>query len=135
MKKKNRRIACLFGLTAALAAGCTVSFEPARVYVPPPQAVVTVGMPDSYVWDGVEYVGVVGDQYMYLGPEGVWLVCDPSVSAAFTGGKGVIQIGAGRLFATSDRTCAGERRRGGKKETTTGGSPKNWRHGATVLLQ
>ena len=66
MKKKNRRIACLFGLTAALAAGCTVSFEPARVYVPQPQAVVMVGMPDSYVWDGVEYVGVVGDQYMYL---------------------------------------------------------------------
>jgi hypothetical protein len=29
--------------------------------------VVTVGMPDSYAWDGVEYVGVVGDQYMYLG--------------------------------------------------------------------
>jgi hypothetical protein len=88
MKKKNRRIACLFGLTAALAAGCTVSFEPARVYVPPPQAVVTVGMPDSYVWDGVEYVGVVGDQYMYLGPEGVWLVCDPVRLGRFHGWEG-----------------------------------------------
>jgi hypothetical protein len=62
---KNGKIACFFGLMAALAARCMVSFRPARVYVP--QAVVTVGMPDSYAWDGVEYVGVVGDQYMYLG--------------------------------------------------------------------
>ena len=77
MKMKNGKIVCLFGLVSALAAGCTVSFQPARVYVPPPQAVVTVGMPDSYVWDGVEYVGVVGGQYMYLGPGEVWLVCDP----------------------------------------------------------
>ena len=70
---------------AGLAAGCTVSFEPARVYVPPPQAVVMVGMPDSYVWDGVEYVGVVGDQYMCLGPEEVWLVCDPVRLGRFHG--------------------------------------------------
>ena len=49
---KTCRIACLFGVMAGLAAGCTVSFEPARVYVPPPQAVVMVGMPDFYVWDG-----------------------------------------------------------------------------------
>ena len=34
-------------------------------------------VPDGYVWDGVEYVGVVGDQYFYLGPGNVWLVCDP----------------------------------------------------------
>ena len=68
MKMKNGRIVVLFGLMAALAAGCTVSFAPARVYVPPPQAVVTVGMPDSYVWDGVEYVGVVGDQVYLLWP-------------------------------------------------------------------
>ena len=74
---KNGKIVCLFGLVSALAAGCTVSFQPARVYVPPPEAVVTVGMPDSYAWDGVEYVGVVGGQYMYLGPGEVWLVCDP----------------------------------------------------------
>ena len=57
---------CLVVSIAALADGCTVSFVPATVYVPPPpQAVVTVGMPESYVWDGVEFVGVVSDQYMY----------------------------------------------------------------------
>jgi hypothetical protein len=82
MKMKNTRIACLFTSIAALAAGCTVSFVPDRVYVAPPVyapqpgVVVTVGVPDSYVWDGVEFVGVVGGQYMYLGPGGAWLVCD-----------------------------------------------------------
>jgi hypothetical protein len=47
------------------------------VDVAPPQAVVTVGVPDSYAWDGYEYVGLVGGQYMYLGPGGVWLGLDP----------------------------------------------------------
>jgi hypothetical protein len=73
---KNTKIVCLFSSIAALATGCQVSFTPARVYVPPPEVVVTVGVPDSYVWDGVEFVGVVGGQYMYLGPGGGWLVCD-----------------------------------------------------------
>jgi len=76
MRIKNSRIACLVGFTAALATGCTVSVQPPTFYVPPPQAVVTVGLPDSYVWDGVEFVGLVGGQYMYLGPGGAWLVCD-----------------------------------------------------------
>ena len=77
-------------VVAALAAGCTVSFAPARVYVPPPppQVVVTVGMPESYVWDGGEFVGVVGDQYMYLGPGGVWLVCDSVRLGRFHGWEG-----------------------------------------------
>jgi len=88
MKMKSGNIVGLFVVVAALAGGCTVSFAPARVYVPPPQAVVTVGMPESYVWDGVEYVGVVGDQYMYLGPGGVWLVCDPVRLGRFHGWEG-----------------------------------------------
>ncbi|HEY2084396.1 MAG TPA: hypothetical protein VGI88_16565, partial [Verrucomicrobiae bacterium] len=41
---------------------------------PPPEPVY---VPDSYVWDGYEYVGVVGDQYFYLGPGNVWIVCEP----------------------------------------------------------
>jgi len=64
-------------LLAALAAGCEVSVQPPTFYVAPPVAEVTVGVPDSYVWDGVEFVGVVGDRYMYLGPGGGWLVCEP----------------------------------------------------------
>ena len=38
---------------------------------PPPMAV-----PDRYVWDGRNYVGVVGNQYYYLGPGNAWLIMD-----------------------------------------------------------
>ncbi len=34
---------------------------------------MTIGVPDNYVWDGYEYVGVIGNQYYYLGPGNVWL--------------------------------------------------------------
>ena len=63
-----------------------VTFQPVVVEAPPPVTVVappapvvdvTVGVPDDYVWDGYEYVGLVGDQYYYLGPGNVWLICDP----------------------------------------------------------
>jgi hypothetical protein len=43
------------------------------VEVAPPEPVL---VPDNYVWDGVEFVGLVGDQYFYLGPNHVWLVAD-----------------------------------------------------------
>jgi hypothetical protein len=76
-KMKNSKVVCSFVFIAALATGCTVSFAPPTVNVAPPEAVVTVGVPESYTWDGVEFVGVVGGQYMYLGPGGGWLVCDP----------------------------------------------------------
>lgn len=48
------------------------------VVVQPPAPVVTVavGVPDSYVWDGVEFVGVVGSSYFYLGAGDVWLPFD-----------------------------------------------------------
>lgn len=47
------------------------------VPVPAPPAVsVEIGVPDSYVWDGYEYVGVVGSAYFYLGPGDVWLPCN-----------------------------------------------------------
>ncbi|HEX4263701.1 MAG TPA: hypothetical protein VH597_05125 [Verrucomicrobiae bacterium] len=69
-----------------LASGCIV--EPrGRVIVAAPGPVVVapapppppepVYVPDDYVWDGYEYVGVVGDQCFYLGPGNVWLVCEP----------------------------------------------------------
>lgn len=46
------------------------------VPAPPPAVMVNVGVPDNYVWDGYEFVGVVGDQYYYLGPGNVWLALD-----------------------------------------------------------
>jgi len=82
---KNIRVLSLFALTAALATGCAVSYTPPSVTVSAPEPVVTVGVPDYYAWDGVEYVGVVGGQYMYLGPGGGWLVCDPIVLGRFHG--------------------------------------------------
>ncbi len=53
------------------------------VQVPAPAVTVQIGVPDTYVWDGSEYVGVVGDQYYYLGPNNVWIACDPVRVAHF----------------------------------------------------
>lgn len=62
----------VMGIALALAdsskAGVTVVVSPPVVAMP---------VPDSYVWDGSEDVGVVGDQYYYLGPGNVWMVMDP----------------------------------------------------------
>jgi hypothetical protein len=53
-----------------------VAVEP----VPPPVAYV----PDYYTWDGYEYVGVYGDQYLYWHGGG-WIFCDPVVIGRFHG--------------------------------------------------
>jgi hypothetical protein len=45
------------------------------VVAPEPDVVVMV--PDSYTWDGYEYVGFVGGGYVYLGPGNVWINCEP----------------------------------------------------------
>jgi len=52
-------------------------------------------IPDYYVWDGYEYVGVVGNQYCYLGPANVWVVAEPYRLERFLDGKEAILIGAG----------------------------------------
>ena len=42
-----------------------------------PATTVTVEtVPDTYTWDGVEFVGMVGPDYFYLGPDHVWLRLD-----------------------------------------------------------
>ncbi|MGO8765041.1 MAG: hypothetical protein ACLQSR_07915 [Limisphaerales bacterium] len=59
---------------------------PPVVVVPAPAPAVTVAVvPDSYVWDGTEYVGLIGDQYYYLGSGGVWMVMDPPRLTRFHG--------------------------------------------------
>jgi hypothetical protein len=93
MKKMNRKIKCfrvgILTMAAgglALVSGCvvqpngqvglyvpTVEFAPA-VVVAPAVEVEPVMIPEAYTWDGVEYVGLVGDQYYYLGAGNVWLV-------------------------------------------------------------
>jgi hypothetical protein len=57
------------------AAGPTVVVSSPNVVVSPPAMMTPV--PDNYVWDGSEYVGVVGSQYYYLGPGNVWVVMAP----------------------------------------------------------
>jgi hypothetical protein len=69
----KKQCLCLCVL-AMLAAGCQITVRPA---IPPPPPPPVVAVPEYYAWDGVEFVGVVGGQYMYLGPGNVWLVCDP----------------------------------------------------------
>jgi hypothetical protein len=89
-------ISSIATLTLILVSGCVrepngdlafapvvVASPPPVVYVsptPPPVYVAPAGpvmVPDDYVWDGYEYVGVVGGQYYYLGAGNVWLVCEP----------------------------------------------------------
>jgi hypothetical protein len=92
MKIKFRRMGSLSMAAAGLAlvSGCIVEprgavvFRPPAVVVPPPVVVAPapvvvepVMVPDSYVWDGYEYVGVVGGGYFYLGAGNVWLACEP----------------------------------------------------------
>jgi hypothetical protein len=105
MKIKNAGVLLLAAGGMILLAGCVVrpdgrvAFEPVVVAAPPPvvvdappvvvdtppAVVETDVVPDDYVWDGYEYVGVVGDSYFYLGPGNVWLVCDPVRLGRFHG--------------------------------------------------
>jgi hypothetical protein len=87
--KVGQKITCaaaVIGLAAitTIAAPPLIVVQPPVVVVPPPPALtvqtpappgvsITVGVPDNYTWDGSEYVGMVGDQYYYLGPGNAWL--------------------------------------------------------------
>ena len=103
MKRTNQKTTCLragiLTLAAgglALVSGCvvqpngqvglllpTVAFAP--VVVAPAVEVGPVMVPEAYTWDGVEYVGLVGDQYFYLGPGQVWLAAGPDRLERFHG--------------------------------------------------
>ncbi len=103
-KPKNFRAgrACLLTIAAGgvvLVSGCVVQpngqvgfympsvvIAPPVVVEPPPPVVVEPAMvPEAYTWDGVEYVGLVGDQYFYLGAGNVWLVAGPDRLERFHG--------------------------------------------------
>ena len=64
-----------------------VYVAPQPVYVAPPPVMVPapVMAPEYYVWDGFEWVGVVGGRHCYLGPGNVWLVCEPFRLERFRG--------------------------------------------------
>jgi hypothetical protein len=106
MKIKNMRLSALAIATGGLGllSGCVVApngqvvgvwpfvvvAPQPVVYAAPPPAVYAGPemVPDSYVWDGYEYVGFVGDQYYYLGPGNVWLFCDSVRLERFHGWEG-----------------------------------------------
>ena len=74
------------GPTVSVQVGVPVPPPPVVVVTPPPPPPPVVVMPvypESYVWDGYEYVGVVGTQYYYLGPDKVWLTLDVDRQARF----------------------------------------------------
>jgi hypothetical protein len=91
MKNKCLRVFVLSMAAVGFVSGCVVepngrvafqpfvvvAPQPMVVVAPPPVEVAPAMVPDSYVWDGYEYVGLVGDQYYYLGPGNVWLFCEP----------------------------------------------------------
>jgi hypothetical protein len=94
--KTKTKLALIMGIASIAAmpvmAGPGVSIQigvpaPPPVVVvpaPAPAPVVTVAaVPDSYVWDGTEYVGVVDGQYYYLGDGNVWLPMDHPRLARF----------------------------------------------------
>lgn len=54
-----------------------------QVPVPAPAVTVETTVPDTYIWDGNEYVGVVGTQYFYLGAGDVWMPFDSVRVARF----------------------------------------------------
>ena len=83
------------GGVAVLVSGCVVrpyarvGFAPVvvdagPVYVAPEPVMV----PETYVWDGYENVGLVGGAYFYLGPGNVWLGMDSFHRDRFNGWAG-----------------------------------------------
>jgi len=87
MKARNKIIGatCAFGVARLLT---TAAWADPPMYPPPPppgtivapapvtpsaSVTVQIGVPDYYVWDGDEYVGVIGGQYYYLAPGEVWM--------------------------------------------------------------
>ena len=92
----NAKIAIITIGVSSLATWNLMSQQPVVVVSPvapavvvsapsPPTVTVETTVPDSYVWDGYEYVGVVGSKYYYLGPGNVWLSLDASRLARFHG--------------------------------------------------
>jgi hypothetical protein len=94
MNAMNAKLIAVLGVT--ILATCTLMSGPLVVVQPPvivvtpvvpapviPSVTVTVGVPDDYVWDGTEFVGLVGTQYFYLGPDHVWLSLDAHRLARF----------------------------------------------------
>src|ERR1700722_4135171 len=82
-------LACVAGPTIIITAPAPpVPTVVVTTPVPAPPAVTVDVVPDTYAWDGTEYVGVVGTQYYYLDPGNVWMVMDADRLNRFHGWEG-----------------------------------------------
>jgi hypothetical protein len=86
--KTTNKIALLVGLSSVaalpvLARLSVVVGVPAPQVVVAPSVTVETTAPDGYVWDGEEYVGMVGTDYYYLGPDHYWRPFDSVREAHF----------------------------------------------------
>ena len=70
-----------------LSAPPQVAYEPPQPVYPPPATMYAppLMVPETYFWDGFEYVGIVGSQCLYLGVGNVWMICDPFRAERFYG--------------------------------------------------
>jgi hypothetical protein len=72
-----KRTITALGLALGLVLPCAAQPGAAIIVSGPSVAVATPPMaPTTYVYDGTEYVGMVGSQYYYLAPGNVWLPVD-----------------------------------------------------------
>lgn len=78
MINSNRIALALCGVAAVtLMSGCVVGgYGGVAVEAPTPAATVVM-YPDHYVWDGYEYIGIIGSHYYYWGPHRLWIPCEP----------------------------------------------------------
>jgi hypothetical protein len=84
----------LLGLLTVMAvavSGCytappsvAVQSYPAPAVAPVPVPTTVTYVPDYYVWDGYEYVGVRGGEYMYWRGN-TWIAADPVIVGRFHG--------------------------------------------------
>jgi hypothetical protein len=76
-------VTSLTGLATLTLMSGTVRAPAPVVTVRVPAPTITVAVPNAYVWDGFEFVGVVGTQCFYLGAGDYWLPCDSVRLARF----------------------------------------------------
>lgn len=76
MKRIFTSIMSMTMMGSALALAYPWSVPAATVVIPPPVVMTTTPVPETYVWDGAEYIGMVNGQYYYLGPGSVWIPMD-----------------------------------------------------------
>jgi len=85
MNMMKKAAICFYAVMAVLVSGCQITVGPGSAAVVVAEPAVVVEAPPFYVWDGFEYVGEYNGRFMYFGPGGGWVVCDPFILDRFHG--------------------------------------------------